>query len=299
MILTAAPAGAVELSMPLPAVQTFAEAQPLASHRVATGPMQGSALPVEVVEGSVTRRVHQLAAGQATTLQMLSPLRDALLADGWEAGFSCETRVCGGFDFRFALDVVPAPEMFVDLADFRYATFLRGEEWFTMIVSRSGAQGYVQTTHVGAPGSVEAVTKSSAAVVPPPGLAAVGEIGTALAATGRAVLDDLVFPTGSTELPEADYASLAALADFLRANPSATVALVGHTDAEGGAEGNMAISRRRADSARAILVDGYGIAPNRVETFGVGFFAPVARNDTEAGRSANRRVEVVVTSVPE
>ncbi|MEM7711485.1 MAG: OmpA family protein, partial [Pseudomonadota bacterium] len=75
-----------------------------------------------------------------------------------------------------------------------------------------------------------------------------------------------------------------------------TIALVGHTDAEGGAEGNMAISLSRADAARQVLIDAYGIDPDRVETHGVGFFSPVAPNDTEAGREANRRVEVVITS---
>ncbi len=92
------------------------------------------------------------------------------------------------------------------------------------------------------------------------------------------------------------YAALAALADYLTANPATTVALVGHTDAEGSAEANMAISRRRADSARTLLTDRYGIAARRLETWGAGFFAPLTRNDTEEGRSLNRRVEAVVTS---
>jgi OOP family OmpA-OmpF porin len=110
------------------------------------------------------------------------------------------------------------------------------------------------------------------------------------------VLADLDFPSGETDLPEDRYASLAALASFLEANPGTTVALVGHTDAVGGAEGNIAISRSRAESARALLTARYGADPGRVEAFGMGYFAPVASNATPEGREANRRVEAVVTS---
>jgi OOP family OmpA-OmpF porin len=58
----------------------------------------------------------------------------------------------------------------------------------------------------------------------------------------------------------------------------------------------MAISRRRAESARALLTGRYGADPARVEAFGMGYFAPVASNATPEGREANRRVEAVVTS---
>ena len=296
-LVLAAPAGAFELAMPFPATETLAQAEPLATHAFATGPFDG-ALPAEVAEGAVTRRTWALAAPEATTLEILAPLRGRLASEGWEAGFSCETVRCGGFDFRFALDVTPAPEMFINLADYRYLTMTRAEERLDLLVSRSGDQGYVQLTHVGPVGSVEAVTKSASNAAPPPGLAVTGEVAAALASTGRAILPDVAFATGATDLPEGDYPSLVALADFLAANPEATVALVGHTDAEGGAEGNMAISRRRADAARARLIADHGVDPARVETFGVGFFAPLARNDTDAGRATNRRVEAVLTSTP-
>jgi OOP family OmpA-OmpF porin len=109
------------------------------------------------------------------------------------------------------------------------------------------------------------------------------------------VLDDLAFETGSVTL-EGEYASLRALSDFLSASPGTTIALVGHTDAEGGAEGNIALSRRRAEAARKLLIERHGADPARIETHGVGFFAPLGPNDTEAGRAANRRVEAVITS---
>lgn len=292
--LLAVPAAA--LTMPLPAAVTFSETVPLGSHRVATGPLAGGTLPTEIVEGTVTREVFRMAAPGATPLQLLAPLRDQLEAEGWEVVFTCADRACGGFEFRFEIDVVPAPEMFVDLAAYRYLAARRGEAWTALVVSTSAGEGYVQRTTVAPPDAAAPIVASSASPARPPGLSATSDVAATLAAKGRAVLSDLVFATGSTALAADDYPSLAALADYLRANPEITVALVGHTDAEGGAEGNMAISRRRADSARALLIGRYGVDPARVETFGVGFFAPMARNDTPEGRETNRRVEVVVTS---
>ncbi|MGB3408126.1 MAG: OmpA family protein [Jannaschia sp.] len=295
LLLAAGPAFAADLEMPGPATVTFTSALPLSSHRVALGPY-ADGIPFEVAEGAVTRTVWQIAAPDQTPLQILVPLRDQLASDGYEIVFECSARACGGFDFRFEIDVSPAPDMFVDLAAFRYLAARKGEEWVTLVVSTSDGFGYVQLTTVGPVGSVAPIVKSASNPVEPPPLLSRTDVAEALLATGRAVLSDLDFATGSSELAGDDYPSLAALAAFLTANPDVTIALVGHTDAEGGAEGNMAISRRRADSARALLTGRYGIAAARIGTFGVGFFAPIARNDTDAGRESNRRVEAVITS---
>jgi OOP family OmpA-OmpF porin len=72
------------------------------------------------------------------------------------------------------------------------------------------------------------------------------------------------------------------------------VALVGHTDAEGGLAANIDLSRRRAAAVRDRLVAQHGIAAERLSAEGVGWLAPRATNATEAGREANRRVEAVV-----
>ncbi|WP_371155700.1 OmpA family protein [Jannaschia sp. 2305UL9-9] len=292
-----APATAAELTLPAPATLTHVDTRPLATHRVATGPW-AQTTPFEAVEGAVQRQVWQLSAPDMTPLQILAPLREQLVADGYEVLLDCETRGCGGYDFRFDIDVTAAPEMFVDLAAYRYLSVRKDDAWVDLVVSTSAGIGYVQQTTVAPEGSLAPVTKSASNPTPTPMITPVaeGDILAALTTTGRAVLADLEFDTGSTTLTRSDYASLSVLADFLEANPRVTIALVGHTDAEGGAAGNMAISRSRADSARALLTGTHGIAANRVETHGVGFFAPLARNDTLDGREVNRRVEVVITS---
>ena len=261
------------------------ETEPLGSHRVATGPFDPDPRAA-TVEGAVARTTW-LVPGASSSLALLVPLREALEADGYEVVFQCETDRCGGFDFRFGIDVTPAPQMFVNIADFRYLSARRGDDWVTVLTSVAGRAGHVQTTVVGEAGAPAPVVSTRA--VP------LGEVGRSLDATGRAVLADVTFGTGSTDLP-GDYASLAELADYMAADPDVTVALVGHTDAEGGTEGNLALSKRRAEAARRLLVERHGIAAGRLESHGVGYFSPLARNDSPESRAANRRVEAVITS---
>ncbi len=69
--------------------------------------------------------------------------------------------------------------------------------------------------------------------------------------------------------------------------------VVGHTDSTGSNEYNQGLSERRADAARNFLV-GAGLDPDRVTAVGRGEEEPIADNSTDAGRQANRRVEVAI-----
>jgi len=83
------------------------------------------------------------------------------------------------------------------------------------------------------------------------------------------VINDLLFNTGGAKLIE------------------------GHTDSIGDPEVNKRLSLQRADTVMEYLVS-RGIEPMRIETRGFGEEVPVATNTTNAGRSLNRRVEVVI-----
>ena len=71
------------------------------------------------------------------------------------------------------------------------------------------------------------------------------------------------------------------------------VGIIGHTDSQGTPEGNLEISRNRADAVRVYLIDA-GVDPLRVNSDGRGDTEPVADNETEEGRAANRRIEFLV-----
>ena len=68
------------------------------------------------------------------------------------------------------------------------------------------------------------------------------------------------------------------------------IEVAGHTDATGPRLANILMSKRRAETVRAYLIS-RGIAEGRLTTNGYGPDNPVAPNDTEQGRSANRRVQ--------
>ncbi|HTX59049.1 MAG TPA: OmpA family protein [Verrucomicrobiae bacterium] len=85
---------------------------------------------------------------------------------------------------------------------------------------------------------------------------------------------------------------IADIAALMRANPAWTFEVSGHTDSDGGAAYNLALSQRRAQSVVNDLVARYGIKRARLVAKGYGLTRPVASNATDAGKALNRRVEL-------
>ena len=298
-------AGAMTLDLPSTAARSASSAEPFGSQRLPITGYQSGDMETIWAEGAIRTDAFRLVHGGMTSLQMLAPLRAQLTDAGYDILFECADSDCGGFDFRYALEVLPAPDMHVDLGDFRYVTAQRGTgdnpDYVTLLVSRSAEHGFVQITAIGSdavqPEKIVAATKSPdpQVALPAPVMETPVGLPEALKATGRAVLADLEFPTGSSKLAEdGPVQSLTELAAFLQMRPERSVVLVGHTDAEGALESNIDLSRQRADAVRQHLVQSLGIAPDRVQAEGVGYLAPLTTNDTPEGRSANRRVEVIL-----
>ncbi|MCK9504005.1 MAG: OmpA family protein [Porticoccaceae bacterium] len=87
------------------------------------------------------------------------------------------------------------------------------------------------------------------------------------------------------------YQTLGSVAQVLKEYNKTNIRIAGHTDATGSDSYNQALSERRADSVGRYLI-AQGISSGRVWASGYGERYPVASNDTEAGRQANRRVEL-------
>ncbi|MBW8846751.1 MAG: OmpA family protein [Burkholderiales bacterium] len=77
-------------------------------------------------------------------------------------------------------------------------------------------------------------------------------------------------------------------------DPNVRVTIVGHTDSTGSDAINEPLSRERAEAVRDYLST-RGLASSRVSVAGRGSHEPVASNDTESGRAANRRVEIFLS----
>jgi OmpA-OmpF porin, OOP family len=88
-------------------------------------------------------------------------------------------------------------------------------------------------------------------------------------------------------------AAVAEIARLLTNTASLSLHVVGHTDNVGALAQNMDLSKRRAAAVVAALTTTHKIAATRLHAEGVGPLAPVASNDSEAGRAKNRRVELV------
>ncbi|WP_457649366.1 OmpA family protein [Profundibacter sp.] len=276
------------------------------SYKVPVGAWKNGELPTIVAEGEVLQQAWKITATGLTSLQILDPLKKQLTDQGFEVIFECETDACGGFDFRFETDVMPEPVMHVDLGDFRFLSAERktGDtpEYVTLLVSRSQNAGFVQLVRVGEPADeTELVTSTDNPALttisePPPADQPELPLEQALQEKGHYILEDLVFQTGSSDLGDGDFASLAALADYIKAHPDRTFALVGHTDAEGSLAGNIALSKKRAASVVRRLIEDYAVDKKQISAEGNGFLSPRATNMTEDGRAQNRRVEVIDTT---
>jgi outer membrane protein OmpA-like peptidoglycan-associated protein len=293
LLLLAQPAAALTLDLPATATRALEEAEPLGSHRLAADPWAEGTLPTRTVEGAITREVWQVARPGMTTLELLAPLREQIAAQGFEILLDCEAEACGGFDFRAAVEVLPPPAMFADLADFRYLSAAKGDEALSLLVSRSDERGFVQLIRV-TPAGPGAVPLTPAILPDGPAEPLPGDFAARIETEGRVVLDDLDFATGSAQLAPGGDAALAALAAYLAEHPSRRVALVGHTDAQGPLDANIALSKRRAQAVADRLVEEHGVPRSQLRAEGMGWLAPLATNLTPEGREANRRVEAVV-----
>jgi outer membrane protein OmpA-like peptidoglycan-associated protein len=110
-------------------------------------------------------------------------------------------------------------------------------------------------------------------------------------------LGDVLFASGQATLQAGAGGNLDKLVAFLNKYPQRAVAIEGHTDSMGGDDANQMLSQRRADAVKAYLV-GRGIDSARLTASGRGETAPVAPNESAAGRQQNRRVELVIDNPP-
>ncbi|SLN35616.1 putative lipoprotein YiaD precursor [Pseudoruegeria aquimaris] len=306
---------AAPLTLPEGALLSARQSEPLASYALPLSPWKDGAMDTQQVEGAFSQSAYRLPDSQLATLEILAPLRDQLEAEGFEILFTCETDGCGGFDFRYSTRILPEPDMHVDLGDFRFLSARKGAgeaaEYLSLLASRSAASGFLQLTRVLPPGHPEAAALSAAAgatdatgvtgevaarPVESAPAAAAGSLAEKLERDGHSVLDDLVFESGSAQLGAGPFATLAELAAYLAAHPGRTIALVGHTDAEGSLEANVALSKKRAASVAERLISVHGVDAAQISAEGMGFLSPLASNLTEDGRTKNRRVEVILTS---
>lgn len=290
-----------ELELPWEFERTFEESRPSSTYGIPSGPHSQGIIPKQFVDGSIERTVLRIK-GDIPTLELIAEFHEFFASQGFAEIYSCQTKDCGGFDFLSGMDVATTPEMHVDLGDFRFLSVARNlgseVEIVELLASRGTLNGFAQITAATGVGRYEGpILELNETEKLPPRTAArsfSAPLGQSIVENGYVVLEGLSFLSGAPNLENIGFPELEELAAFLNERPDAVVALVGHTDAIGSLDSNINLSLQRARSVRNRLVETHGVQSRQVTVRGVGFLAPRATNETEAGRMLNRRVEVVL-----
>lgn len=104
---------------------------------------------------------------------------------------------------------------------------------------------------------------------------------------------NITFATDSDRVAPSFYPVLDSVAKVLMKFDRTQVAVEGYTDSTGSFEYNQQLSERRANSVARYL-NSMGVGDLRLDARGLGERYPVASNDSAAGRSLNRRVEIKI-----
>ena len=106
--------------------------------------------------------------------------------------------------------------------------------------------------------------------------------------------------SGSSAVNQEGRKAVKQLGSVLAQNPDIAVLIEGHTDnvpygGSGQLKDNWDLSTKRATSIVQILRENNQIDPQNLTAAGRGEYAPIAKNDSEAGKAKNRRIEVILT----
>jgi outer membrane protein OmpA-like peptidoglycan-associated protein len=107
-------------------------------------------------------------------------------------------------------------------------------------------------------------------------------------------MSDVLFAFNKYDLKTDAQIKLAKVSGILLTYPNLKVQVEGYTDNVGSPEYNQQLSEKRAMAVQSFLI-AQGVSPENVTSQGYGEANPVADNSTSAGRSQNRRVEMVVS----
>ena len=237
-------------------------------------------------EGKVTRITYQAPNGRST-LEVERNFEAALKKAGFQVLFSCAEPECGSGNVSQNVNT----DNVVNFWNNGFA-----QRHLSAKLSRSEGDVYV-SLHVannldGAP-----VAQLDIVEMKPMETGLVTVTADSLAGdisrTGHASVYGIHFDTGKADIKSESEGTLKEIAKLLQTHSDLKLYVVGHTDNQGAFDMNVDLSRRRADAVVKELTVKYGVAAARLRPAGDGPTAPVAANETEEGRSKNRRVELV------
>ena len=104
----------------------------------------------------------------------------------------------------------------------------------------------------------------------------------------------ILFDTDKAIIKPQYFSEVEDVAEFMKKYGNTNAVIEGHTDSTASDAYNQKLSERRAQAVQKMLIEKYGIDPNRLIATGYGESRPIASNTTKVGRQQNRRVIAVV-----
>lgn len=118
-------------------------------------------------------------------------------------------------------------------------------------------------------------------------------MGNDINSTGHVAIYGIFFDSGKSELKAESDTAISQISKLLNKDVALKLYVVGHTDNVGTIDANMKLSKDRAEAVVNSLTAKYGIAAERLKSYGIASLSPVEPNNTEEGKARNRRVELV------
>lgn len=109
----------------------------------------------------------------------------------------------------------------------------------------------------------------------------------------------LNFASNSTKLSADSEPLLMKLQSAIDVFPQCTLAIEGHTDSQGNAGRNLALSENRAQEVKKYMIDVMRIPAFRIDASGYGDKRPIANNKSDEGRAKNRRIDLIIVPNPD
>jgi outer membrane protein OmpA-like peptidoglycan-associated protein len=265
----------------------YYQAESYGSTTLATGPVlkeSDAAATALSLEGEVTRIVYKVPKG-ASALEVFRNFEGRISEAGYTTIFSGGPPQINDYTFHYKHPV-----------EILNGNSLSSEIWYLAAKKATGgAETHVSllvSPHSGGDGQrVRLIAVASKAMENR--MIDAEKMQSSLIESGRVALYGIYFDTDSATVRDASAPTLQEIARLMQDNPDLNIIVVGHTDSQGSYDYNMDLSRRRAASVAASLAQNYKVDAGRLKHAGVGYLAPAASNAEEAGRSLNRRVELV------
>jgi OOP family OmpA-OmpF porin len=253
------------------------------------------------LEGKYTRIAYNYAP-ERSSLEVMRNYQMALEKAGLKPLFACAREECGKGFGEYLLEN-RLGNNFINGSEHAWSPFNYGRNDVRYLLSKgtlsNGAQVHVAVYIVdpvqGKNGGVYVEVAEAKAMETGKVAATLnaGEMAKGIAAEGKVAIYGVYFDTDKADVKPESKASLGEMAKLLQKDAALKVHVVGHTDNQGTTARNLELSQKRAEAVIKALTTDYKIDARRLSAKGIASYAPVASNDSDAGRGKNRRVELV------